>query len=184
MCKYVLYYCHRVSTWLHLTNISYHISCRIVSYRTVSIVSYRIVLYLIVSYCIYHIVSYLILSYCIVSYCIVLYLSYRIVSYCIVSYRVVSYSTVFIVSYPTVSIVSYRTVSYHIVLYLSYRIVLYLSYHISYQYCRFFGDFSTLMQCSIRVIFSTIQWVIFFHNQIAFTLIFFLSFPFYNPHIT
>ena len=49
VCKCALYYYHRVSTQLQLTNISYHIvSCRIVSYRIVSyhisyIISYHIV---------------------------------------------------------------------------------------------------------------------------------------------
>jgi len=32
VCKYVLYYCHRVATQLQLTNISYHISHHIISY--------------------------------------------------------------------------------------------------------------------------------------------------------
>jgi len=38
MCKYVLYYCHRVSTQLQLTNISYHIIYHIylISYHVMS----------------------------------------------------------------------------------------------------------------------------------------------------
>ena len=51
VCKCVLYYGHRVSTQLQLTNISYHISYHIISYR---FVSYHII---------YHITSYHIISY-------------------------------------------------------------------------------------------------------------------------
>jgi len=36
VCKYVLYYCHRVSTQLQLTNISYHIAYHIISYHIIS----------------------------------------------------------------------------------------------------------------------------------------------------
>ena len=52
VCKCVLYYCHRLSTQLHLTNIYHHI----ISYH---IISYHIISYLII----YHIISYHITSY-------------------------------------------------------------------------------------------------------------------------
>jgi hypothetical protein len=52
LCECVLYYCHRLSTQLQLTNISYHI----VSYH---IISYHIISYHNISYHIsYHIISY------------------------------------------------------------------------------------------------------------------------------
>jgi len=68
VCKCVLYYCHRVSTQLQLTNISYYIiSYRIVSYHII----YHIISYHIISYhTIYHIVSYHI-SYHIISHHII-----------------------------------------------------------------------------------------------------------------
>jgi hypothetical protein len=69
VCKCVPYYCHRVSTQLHLTNISYHI----IPYH---IISYHIISYHIISY---HIISYHI-SYHIISY-IISYQSYHIISY-------------------------------------------------------------------------------------------------------
>ena len=55
MCKYLPYYCHRVSTQLQLTTISYHISHHIIiSYHIVSyIISYHIIPYIIS----YHIIS-------------------------------------------------------------------------------------------------------------------------------
>ena len=61
VCTYVLYYCHRVTTQLQLTNISYHISyivsCRI-SYISHHII-YHIISHHITSYIVYHIVSYI-----------------------------------------------------------------------------------------------------------------------------
>jgi hypothetical protein len=43
-CKCVLYYCHRVSTQLQLTNISYHISYHITSHHIIyHIISYHII---------------------------------------------------------------------------------------------------------------------------------------------
>ena len=83
LCKCVLYYSHRLSTQLQLTNISY----RIISYH-------------IISYIIYHI-SYRIISYI---------LSYHIVSYHII-YHIVSYIT-YHISYIT-HCISYHIISYH-----------------------------------------------------------------------
>jgi len=40
--KCVLYYCHRVSTHLQLTDISYHISYRIISYRIIYHIAYHV----------------------------------------------------------------------------------------------------------------------------------------------
>ena len=73
VCKCVLYYYHRVSTQLQLTDISYHI----ISYH---IISYHIISYHIISY---HIISYHIISYHIISY----HISYHILSYHIISYH-------------------------------------------------------------------------------------------------
>ena len=74
VCKCVSYYCHRVSTKLHL-NISYHISCHVLSYHiSCHIMSYRIISYIIpfisyiISYHLYHIISFI--SYRIISYVI------------------------------------------------------------------------------------------------------------------
>ena len=70
VCTYVLYYCHRVTTQLQLTNISYHISY-IVSCR-ISYISHHII---------YHIISYHITSHHIIyriSYRIIYITSYHI----------------------------------------------------------------------------------------------------------
>ena len=67
VCKWVLYYCHRVADHLQLTNISYIISYHIISYHIISyhIISYHIISYHIISYHIipYHTISYHIISY-------------------------------------------------------------------------------------------------------------------------
>ena len=39
VCKCVLYYCHRLSTQLKLTNIPYHISYRIISHQKTSVLT-------------------------------------------------------------------------------------------------------------------------------------------------
>ena len=66
VCKRVLYYCHRVSTQLQLTNISYHIISYHISHHIISYhISYQIIPYRITSH---HITSYHILSYHITSY--------------------------------------------------------------------------------------------------------------------
>ena len=125
VCVCVLYYCHRVSTQLQLSNISsyishnisYHIIYRIVSYHIISyrIVSYSILSYRIISYHISYIIS------CIVSYHIVsCHIIYHVVSSHILSYRTVSYR---IVSYR---IIYHLTISFHIIM--SYHIYLIISY--------------------------------------------------------
>jgi len=67
VCKCVLYYCHRVSTQLHLTNLSY-ISYRIVSYHISYIISYIISYHHIISYISYHITYHIIYIYIYISY--------------------------------------------------------------------------------------------------------------------
>ena len=89
--KCVLYYCHRVSTQLQITNI-YHIISYIISYH-ISFISYHIIYHIIshhISYHIsYHIISYHIISY-IISYHIIIYhIIYHIISYHIISYRII-----------------------------------------------------------------------------------------------
>ena len=56
VCKCVLYYCHWVSTQLHLTNIT--------SYRIISYISYHISYHI---YILYHIISYIMYSECVCS---------------------------------------------------------------------------------------------------------------------
>jgi hypothetical protein len=101
VCKCVLYHCHRVSTQLHLTNISYHISHHIISYH---IISYHIISYHIISY-IYYITIYYIISY--------------IISYHIISYHIISYHISYIYN------ISYRIISYHVSYHISYHIISY-----------------------------------------------------------
>ena len=75
--KCVLYYYHRLSTQLQLTNVSHIISYHIISYHIIS----------------YHIISYHIISYRIVS--------YRIVSYHIISYHIITYHVVYHIIYTS-----------------------------------------------------------------------------------
>ena len=112
-----LYYCHRVSTQMQLTNISYIIR---VSYRSIHHISYRILSYRII----YHIISYRIVYHIIyiISYRIYRIISYRII-YHIISYRIISYNiSYYIVSYRIISYIIYRTISYVISYYIIYRL--------------------------------------------------------------
>jgi len=85
VCKCVLYHCHRLLTQLQLTNISYHISYRIISHHITSHnITYHITSHQTVSYIISYIISYHIISHHII---------YHITSYHITSYRIVSYIT-------------------------------------------------------------------------------------------
>jgi hypothetical protein len=95
VCKCVLYYCHRVSIQLQLTNISYLIPYhRIISYHISYNISYHIISYHIIYNTIYNFISYRIISYIIIYhiiYHIIQYhISFHIISNIIISYRIVS----------------------------------------------------------------------------------------------
>jgi len=89
VCKCVPYYCHRVSTQLQLTNISYHI----VSYH---IISHHII-----------IISCQVTSRHVTSYHIIPYISYQITSYHIITYHIIPYHILY-------HIISYHIISCHI----------------------------------------------------------------------
>jgi hypothetical protein len=73
VCKCVLYYCHRVSTQLQFTNISYHIILYHIIYHTIS---YHVMSYIIT----YHIISCHVMSYII---------TYHIRSCHVMSYHII-----------------------------------------------------------------------------------------------
>ena len=102
VCKCVLYYCHRVSTQLQLTNIyqivyhiiSYHIISYIFSYRIISHISYHITSH--------HITSYHIIPHHITSHHIIYHITYHII------YHNTSYHIIY-------HITTYHTIPYHII---------------------------------------------------------------------
>ena len=149
VCNCVLYYCHRVTTQLLLTNISYlisHIIYHTIPYITHHIISYHIIqyhtyhiIYHIPYHISYHIIPYHIsyhISYHIMPYHISYHLSYHIIPYHIpyhtyhISYHITSYHIIsYIISHHTIShiicIILHHTISYH-----TYHIYHITSYHI------------------------------------------------------
>jgi hypothetical protein len=98
VCKCVPYYCHRVSTQLHFTNISYRISYIIY------------IIYRIISFIIYHIISY-----------IIYYIIYRIVSYhiiYIISYQVKLFSLTVMLCEKINFLEIIRITKHHLLLYM------------------------------------------------------------------
>jgi hypothetical protein len=85
VCKCVLYYCHRVSTQLQLTNISYHIS-----YHNIYHISYHITTYIS-----YHIIPYHNISYHITPYHNIYIISYHITTYHISYHNPQSFERIF-----------------------------------------------------------------------------------------